>query len=302
MVLIKNKVIPSYSVYIPSRGRSSTALTAQVLDRDGVPFRICVSPHEVKQYEREFGDRVLPLPYHSMDIVAVRNWIRDHSEELGAKKHWQLDDNIRGFYRRYKAKRIYCSSGLALRVCEDFTDRYVNIGLSGLNYSMFCPDHKRYPPFVTNCKVYSCTLINNAIPYRWRGPYNDDTDLCLQVLSGGWCTVSLNAFLQFKTATMTMRGGMTDSNTNNYQGDGRLRMARTLERRWPGVVETKRRFHRPQHVVKNAWKNFDTPLKLKEDIDLDSLEPNEYGMKLNATKEVKSRRLQKLAEEYRATH
>jgi hypothetical protein len=72
------------------------------------------------------------------------------------------------------------------------------------------------------------------------------------------------------------------------EGDGRLKMARELERRWPGVVETKRRFNRPQHVVKYAWRKFDNKLKLKPGIDLKSLQPNEYGIELKAVKPIRS--------------
>jgi hypothetical protein len=76
-----------------------------------------------------------------------------------------------------------------------------------------------------------------------------------------------------------------------------LKMAKALERLWPGVVETKRRFKRPQHVVKDSWKRFDTPLKLKPGIDLAAIPPNDYGLKLVAVKEVKSERLKRLLEE-----
>jgi hypothetical protein len=74
-------------------------------------------------------------------------------------------------------------------------------------------------------------------------------------------------------------------------------MARSLERLWPGVVETKRKFKRPQHSVKNAWKQFDTPLKLKADIDKAALAPNEYGLALTAVKKVKSSYLKQLLSE-----
>jgi hypothetical protein len=74
-------------------------------------------------------------------------------------------------------------------------------------------------------------------------------------------------------------------------------MARALERMWPGVVETRRRFQRPQHVVKDAWKRFDTPLKLKPGIDLAAMTPNEYGMELVQVKPIKSETLRKLIEE-----
>lgn len=127
---------------------------------------------------------------------------------------------------------------------------------------------------------------------RWRGRYNEDTDLCLQVLASGECTVLVNVFLIAKAATMTMKGGNSDE---LYKGDGRLRMARSLERMWPGVVETRRRFRRPQHVVKNAWRKFDTPLRLKPGVVVPS-EPNEFGLKLVEVAPVQSPRLRALLE------
>ena len=94
---------------------------------------------------------------------------------------------------------------------------------------------------------------------------------------------------------MKMKGGNT---AELYKGDGRLKMARALERVWPGVVETKRRFKRPQHVIKDAWGKFDTQLKLKPGVDLSKIQPNDYGMKLVKVKsEIKSSLIRKLVRE-----
>ena len=111
------------------------------------------------------------------------------------------------------------------------------------------------------------------------------------MLAGGLCTVQFNAFLIDKATTGTMTGGNADE---LYQGDGRLKMARSLERMWPKVVETKRRFGRPQHVIKNAWRKFDTPLKRRADIDWNKLESSEYGMSLQEVSPVKSKWIKKL--------
>jgi hypothetical protein len=94
---------------------------------------------------------------------------------------------------------------------------------------------------------------------------------------------------------MKVAGGNTD---DLYQGDGRLVMARSLERLWPGVVRVDRRYGRPQHVVN--WRRFDTPLQLRDDVDLAALaeNPNNYGMRLDAVKPVKSARLQQLQSDY----
>jgi hypothetical protein len=296
-------ILPRYPVYIPSKGRADVCYTAHCLLTAGVPFYLVIEPTEADTYTAQFGtERLLLLPFHDLGLgsIPARNFIWEHAKSTGAERHWTLDDNIRYFKRRYRAKRLYCDAGIALRVCEDFTDRYENIAISGLDYEMFVPDNERVLPVQINCHVYSCMLILNSLPYRWRGRYNEDTDLCLQVLANSWCTVLLNTFVIHKMHTMHMKGGNTDT---LYQGDGRLRMARSLERMWPGVVKTDRRFQRPQHKVKDDWKRFDTPLRLKPGIDLAQLQPNEYGMSLvQVTEEIKSPRIQGLLDTWQQTH
>jgi hypothetical protein len=301
--------LPRYPVYVPSRGRAGVALTPRFLIRDGVPFSLVVEPREAEAYGSKFGrDRLLILPWDGDDpvrrayvarlgienggLVAVRNWIKDHASAAGFARHWQIDDNIEYLRRRFRGKRIICDSGVALAAVEDFVDRYENVAVAGLNYQMFVRDDQPVPPFHLNARVYSCTLILNAAPFRWRLRYNDDTDFCLQALAAGYCTVLFNAFMADKKWTMSFRGGNTDE---LYQGDGRLRMARSLERVWPGVVRTGRRFRRPQHVVRDQWLKFDTPLRLRPGVDLAALPAtDEYGMDLVLVKPIRSGSLRTL--------
>lgn len=303
-------LMPRYPVYVPSKGRYESGYTIRFLIADQVPFYIVVEPQEADEYGQRYGyERLLILPWSGNDavrqayteargienggLIAVRNFIMEHSIGLGALRHWQLDDNIHRMKRRYKTRRIPCAAGAAMHIVEEFTDRYSNIAISGMNYNMFAYDitaKDGIPPFHLNCRVYSCSLINNAIPYRWRIAYNDDVDICLQALAGGWCTVLVNAFLIEKIKTMVVTGGNT---TDLYQGDGRLKMARSLQRLWPGVVETRRRFNRPQHVVKDAWRRFDTPLQLRPGVTIPP-GANEFGLQLQAMAEVKSPRLREM--------
>lgn len=296
--MMTNSKHPRYPVYVPSKGRYEACQTVQFLIRDNVPFFLVVEPSEEQQYRARFPEaEILVLPQDNMRLLGARLWIREHSIANGHARHWQLDDNIRTLMRFYKGVRMVCNANIALRACEDFTDRYENIGVSGLNYDTFVRPGGGYtPPFYLNCHVYSASLINNKMPYKWRLVYNDDTDLCLQVLSGGMCTVALNAFLAQKINTMVVKGGNTD---DLYRGDGRLRMARMLERQWPYVVTTDRRFQRPQHVVRDAWRGFDTKLIRRKDIDWDNLEPVDYNMTLKQTgDEIKSPELQRMMNEY----
>lgn len=297
-------IAPKYPVYVPSKGRHESGMTMRFLAKDGCPFILVVEPQERDAYAARFAGpfcTILTLPWsgdsperrafcaergiENGGLVAARNWIREHSIAAGHARHWQLDDNIRFIARSLRGLRIRCDSGPALAACESFVDRYENVGIAGLQYYMFLPSKtwQRFPPFYLNHHVYSCSLIDNRMPHRWRLAYNDDTDICLQVLAAGLCTILFNSFMIHKAATMKVKGGNT---ADLYQGDGRLRMSRSLERLWPGVVTTTRRFNRPQHRIAYEWKRFDNALVLKQEFRDKDFIPDEHGMKLIQIREV----------------
>lgn len=285
---------PRYPIYIPSKGRHDACYMAQCFLRENVDFKIVVEPSQVPAYEAVFGmGQLLVLPEDGLKLLGSRLWIREHALAAGFDRHWQFDDNIRHFIRLHRGQRIICSPNAAISAVEDFTDRYTNIGLSGFNYTMFTTNQTPVP-FVTNCHVYSASLVNNRMPYKWRLLYNDDTDLCLQILTNGLCTLYFNAFTVQKIKTMTVKGGNTD---DPYQKDGRLRMARSLEALWPDYVTTELRFGRAQHVV-NWKKHFNTPLLRRADLDWGALagQTNDYGLKLTAVAEIKSPSLREFYE------
>lgn len=165
--------------------------------------------------------------------------------------------------------------GTGFRAIEDFVDRYQNVALAGMHYRMFAPSNETRPPFRLNSRVYSCILIKNDLPYRWRGRYNEDTDLSLRALKDGWCTMLFYAFLADKIATLTMKGGNTDE---LYAGDGRLKMAQSLQEQHPDVVKITRKWGRWQHQVDYRPFKSNRLIKRKDIVIPD--EPNEYGMKL----------------------
>ena len=285
-----------YPIYIPSKGRWKTGYTAKALLKDNVDFRLVIEEQEYSEYAAVFPkEKLLVLPFSNQgSVIPARNWIKEHSISIGAEKHWQFDDNMRGFFRIYGKKRLPCDAKIAISVCEEFSDRYENIAILGMEYLMFGRHKQR--PFWQNIRVYSCSLINNEIPFKWRGQYNEDADLCLQCLSTGyWTTILINAFLVEKITTMVVKGGNTDE---IYQADGRAKMARSLERLWPGVVKVNRRFRRPQHVVADGWKKFDNKLIRKKDLDWEQIEKKKFDMNLKVMKPIKSDRIKKIVEEH----
>lgn len=270
---------PRYPVYVISKGRAGRCLTARFFVADGVPFRLVVEPQEAGAYRGRFAEQVVELPFSNLGrgSMPARNWCWEDAKERGARRHWIFDDNIYLIDRLNRGKRIPCNAAAALSAIEDFTDRYMNVAISGLNYTMFVTNQTPRP-FTVNCHVYSALLIDCSIPYRWRLRYNEDTDLCLQVLTSGLCTVLFNAFSVRKVGTMVMKGGNSEE---LYKGHGRLIMARALEEVWPDLVDVKWRFGRPQHVVN--WKRFAHPLVRRADVDWSKFRKiDNRGMRLRA--------------------
>lgn len=241
---------PQYPVYIVSKGRAQSRLTSKALEKMEVPYHIVVEPQEFDEYASVIDPaKILVLPFSNLGrgCCPARNWIWEHSIEQGAKRHWIMDDNIRCFYRLNQNLKSYLTSGTGFKVVEDFVDRFKNVGIAGLQYEMFAPRKQKHTnPFILNTRIYSCILLNNTLPHRWRGRYNEDTDLSIRVLKDGWCTMLFYAFLAEKKQTMRYKGGNTDE---LYKGDGRLLMAQSLQRQHPDIVTVVRKWNRWQHLV-----------------------------------------------------
>lgn len=173
------------------------------------------------------------------------------------------------------------TDGTTIRMCEDFTDRYENVPMAGMQYAFFCPADAKRPPYYLNTRVYSCILLSNDIPHRWRGRYNEDTDLSLRILKDGYCTLLFNAFLCGKQATMTMKGGNTEEIYAREQAgfDNRRTFAESLQAQHPDVVDVIMRWGRVHHLVNYKPFQQNNLLILKDGLNITSGH-NEFGMEL----------------------
>lgn len=253
---------PRFPIYVVSKSRADNCMTARFLDAIGVPCRIVVEGSQRAAYAEHFPDeKLLTLPpsfqrdYDTFDDLGAskslgpgpaRNFAWAHSIEEGADWHWVMDDNIRLFARLHENERIPVADGWIFNAMETFCLRYSNVGMAGPQYWMFAPSRKRMPPFVTGTRIYSCNLIRNDLPMRWRGRYNEDTDLSLRMLKAGWATVQFNAFLQHKTPTQKTRGGNTEA---FYEREGTLPKSQMLVRMHPDVARLMWRYERWHHYV-----------------------------------------------------
>ena len=238
-----------YPVYIISKGRWERRLTSKSLEEMSQPYRIVIEPQEFDKYN-QFIDKskILVLPFSNLGegSIPARNWVWDHSLKEGHKRHWILDDNIEQFNRLNRNLQVKVLSCSIFHAAEDFVDRYENIAFAGFQYDYFAKAKTVLPPFYLNTRIYSCTLVKNDLPYRWRGKYNEDTDICLRALKDGWCTVLFYAFIQQKAQSLTMSGG----NDEIYsETDNRKEFAESLQRQHPDVVDVTWKFNRWHHQV-----------------------------------------------------
>ena len=240
---------PDFPVYIISKGRAHSNLTARTLDKMKVPYRLVVEPQEFEKYALNVDEnKILTLPFSNLGqgSIPARNWVWSNSIERGFDRHWILDDNIEAFNRLNRNMKPEVRTGAIFKAAEDFVCRFKNVAIAGFNYHSFCKSTERLPPFYLNTRIYSCILIKNDIPYRWRGRYNEDTDLSIRVLKDGYCTILFNAFLAGKVTTMRMKGGNTDE---LYADDGRKKMAEALAEMHPDVSRVTWKFGRWHHQV-----------------------------------------------------
>ena len=297
---------PRYPIYIPSKGRwrrpgdrspnpgkVGAQLTSRALDRMGVPHFIVVEEAELERYtaskyptatllvlDPSYRDRHETLDDYghtrSFGAGPARNFAWEHSIGLGAERHWDVDDNIDGFFRVNYNLKTPVADGTVLRAMEDFVDRYQNVADAGPNYFMFVSRKSAVPPFVANTRIYSCSLLRNDLPFRWRLRMNEDTDLSLRILKAGLCTILFNAFVQFKVTTQTMGGGY---NSAFYAKEGTRWKTEMLRDAHPDVVEVVERFGRIHHYVDYQGHYGGNRLLLKPGLDLRD-EIDDYGMKL----------------------
>lgn len=282
---------PRFPLYIPSKSRAETATTPRFLDSIGVPYRLVVEEQQYDEYLNFFPaekllilDKTFQDNYDTFDDLgntkskgpgAARNFIWEHSISEGHDWHWVMDDNITLFARLHKNQRIPVGDGTIFHAMEDFVLRYENIAMAGPQYWMFAPSRAKLPPFVVGTRIYSCNLIRNDVPFRWRGRYNEDTDLSLVMLKAGMQTVQFNAFLQYKLTTQTLGGGNTEA---FYAGEGTLPKSKMLVDMHPDVAKLVWKFGRWHHHVNyNPYK--DIPLIKKKDF----VEPSENPYKFKLT-------------------
>lgn len=251
-----------FPVYIPTRGRAGTQLTADALIALGIRPYLVVEASEQQAYaEANPGCEVIVWPQEYLDNYektpeldphpttgAAHNYAWDHSRANGFTHHWIMDDNISKFYVRYNGRRAVIANAKALHWNEDFIRKFQNLAGISLAMAPFMKGHT----LALNTRLYCATLYRNDLHeygIKWRRGLNDDTIVSLDILKTGyWCTAENRAVGIAKKGTSRksrMGGGMTDF----YAQGGFIKKSAELVRCHPEYSTTEIRFNRIHHVV-----------------------------------------------------
>lgn len=244
-----------YPIFIVSKGRADICLTAKMFDEDNVFYRVLVEPQEFDEYAKYIDkSKLYKLPFSNLGLGSypARKQARLIAKKENAEFYWCFDDNIRGACKLIKGSKVPCTSSLAISRAETLNDSYKNVAITAFNYRyLIGPEAKK--AFYINVHAYSCMLIKVNMPFDWRLKYNEDVDLCLQVLDNKQCTILINVYLMNKTSTSAkMRGGnQTELYKNN---DTKMKIIKTdsLRKIWPQYVSLTYKYGRPHHFV--DWK------------------------------------------------
>ncbi len=288
---IKYKINPKYPIYIVSKGRWEKRKTVKALESMNCPYKIVIEPSEYAKYAEVINKKnILLLPNKYLNLnkgsIPARNFVWQHAVSKGYKKHWILDDNLNNFYRFNKNTLWKINSGVVFKIIEDYVSRFKNIKLSGMNYQSFVIARSSRYPLVFNTRIYSCILIDHSLDKilkeRWRGKYNEDTDLSIRVLKKGYSTCLFNAIACDKTATLRDKGGNTDLLYKQGQYESLKLKAESLRKQHPDIVKIVERYQRGIHheVNYNVFKDID-PMYVSKIKDKSS---NNYNMYLSKKK------------------
>lgn len=250
-----------FHIYVPSKGRASNCVTANLLRDSGLDFTVVVEPQDYKEYAKYFEKENLhKLSKNDQGLWWARNSILKLSRKRGEVAHWQMDDDIRKFMVRRDSKNIKVDAKKSVASVEKVFSAYANVGMVAHRYTSFAFAQKT--EYSYNQNPCSSILLRNDLEAVWHKGTVDDADFALQVLNKDWVTIITNRELIDTVPHLKQEGGMT---AIAKAGEGRKVRFIQLAKDWPGCFTVKDdKAGRPRLYHKRIWSSFpQRPVKNK---------------------------------------
>lgn len=247
-------MVNKYPIFIISYNRALNHKTAKELAKYGVYHYMVVHKEQLEEYQKHqttemkkyttflVFDDTYKLKYETCDNIphriknagsgAERNFAWDYAKNiLKSSAHWLMDDNMYFYHvvgkndknvyvRRKTSKEDFIKK---FHKAEEFFDKYENLLMIELTQNDFLVNCVLLA-YSLNTRCFSCNLIYNNMPIRWRGRYNEDVILSTDIMVAGYCIASYHGgILKAKGSTREARGGnhkIKDGDTQSIYSDG----------------------------------------------------------------------------------
>lgn len=231
-----------YPIYIPSKGRANKCLTANLLLKDEVEFKIVVEPQDEKSYSEKYGqNKIIVLDRNNGGLSYARNYIKKLCFNKGESHVWQLDDDINYFLERINNKNVRQNALKVLSIAETEIDKYSNVGISGLVDCLYA--WTKTTDLGINKLVASAVLIKTDLPVLYSSEVIEDLDYAIQVLQSGQCTILFHRIMYQKQPNNVANGGQ-----NNEKLIGYTKLQENVVAKYPEHYKMR------YDAKKNLWK------------------------------------------------
>ena len=221
----------NYPIFILSKGRWDNCKTAELFIQYDIPFYLVVEPSEWERYAAVYTEEsILTLPTDNSGVSYTRNFIKRLASRTGYLYHWQVDDNIQRFSRRYDGKNHKVNPLDSFLAIEHEVHKYENIGMAGFMHDAFA--FAQTKEILFNKMIYCCMLIKSGLKSTFKKGTAEDIDFSVQVLMEDnfyYTTLLFTKFLIKKPQMGSQKGG----NRIEYDNGGRKKRNLQLAKDYP---------------------------------------------------------------------
>jgi len=224
-----------YPIYIPSKGRATTASTPRLLG--DLPYTLVVEPTDLGAYRESFpGADILALDTCDRGAQYARQAALAHARGLGVGALWQLDDDLTGLYRVAAGKCTRCPAAEALAYAETLMDALPRVGIVGFAVRQFAWSASK--AYEWNRYPVMCILASTStgIDYDPDIYLAEDLAFWLAHVEAFWRSIKVNAYA---VAARPMASAHEGGYQKMYSTENATRYGKMVARRYARFVEFK---------------------------------------------------------------
>ena len=230
-----------FRICIPSKSRSTTCTTAQLLKKYGIPFTLFIYNDDYNDYLKYYDkNNLFIVPEYVNGLTSKRQFILDYARKENYEWFFMIDDDIQKIYVRPKGSLEKSLTPLTIKEFIETIYNFVKfIESKNPNHSIYEVGFKerafgiQKSPVSINTDIGPIHLFNvkniENINYDLNMTVLEDTDFCVRNIKNNKINIKLNHFIFFAPKSGSNKGGLEDI----YNQSGKTK----------GVIQFKEKYH-----------------------------------------------------------